>query len=122
MDIWYVERKNQGSRIGYESLQQCITGSGVQTLLSYTDKSNDEYVKIELATTTSISDINCMRVEISQKCHQRLIRAAAALFSATLDKNNQKQKEAAVQEQCFKEFKFVVEKEVIENGDSVHLV
>ena len=94
----------------------------MQTLLSYTDKSNDEYVKIELATTTSISDINCIRVEISQKCRQRLIRAAAALLSATLDKNNQKQKEAALQEQCFKEFKFVVEKEVIENGDSVHLV
>ena len=50
MSVWYVERS------GYESLQQCVTESGAQTLLNYADKSDDEYVKVELASL-SVSDV-----------------------------------------------------------------
>ena len=48
--MWYVERS------GYESLQKCVTESGAQTLLNYADKSDDEYVKVELAIL-SVSDV-----------------------------------------------------------------
>ena len=50
MSVWYVERS------GYESLQQCVTESEAQTLLNYADKSDDEYVKVELASL-SVSDV-----------------------------------------------------------------
>ena len=80
-----LRTKNNGS--GYESLQQCVTESGAQTLLNYADKSDDEHVKVKLA--------------------------AAASLAATVDENNEKQRETTLQEHCFNEVKSIVEKDLI---------
>ena len=114
------KKKTKKGGSGYESLQQCVTESGAQPLLKYDDKSDDEYVKVELASL-SISDVIAKGFKYHRTCYQSLTRAAAALLSATMDENNEKQKQTTLREQCFDEVKSMVEKEIIQDGDYIDL-
>ena len=80
-------KKTKQSGSGYESLQQCVTGSGAQTLLNYADKCDDDYVKVELASL-SVSGVITKGFKYHRTCYQSLTRAAAASLLATMDENN----------------------------------
>ena len=62
------KKKTKKSGRGYESLQQCVTESGAQTLLNYADKSDDEYVKVELANL-SIADVIAKEFKCHKTCY-----------------------------------------------------
>ena len=82
-------QKIKTSRSGYESLQQCVTKSGAQTLLNYVDKSDDEHVKVGLASL-SISDVVAKELKYHRTCYHSLTQVAAASLLATMDENNDK--------------------------------
>ena len=81
-------------------------------MLNYADKSDNEYVKVELAGL-SISDVISEEFKYHRTCYQSLTRAAAASLSATMDENNENQKQTTLREPCFNEVKSMVEKEII---------
>ena len=92
------KKKTKKGGSGYELLQQCVTESGAQTLLNYADKNDDKYFKVKLASL-SISDVIAKEFKYHRTCYQSLTRAAAASLSATMDENNEKQKETTLREQ-----------------------
>ena len=59
------KKKTNTVESGYESLQQCVTESGAHTFLNYADKSDDEYVKVKLASL-SISDVIAKEFSITE--------------------------------------------------------
>ena len=66
-DECVICRKKKTNKVEsrYESLQQCVTESGAQTFLNYADKSDDDYVKVKLASL-SISDVIAKEFSITE--------------------------------------------------------
>ena len=58
-------------------------------MLNYVDKSDDEHVKVGLASL-SISDVVAKEFKYHRTCYQSLTQVAAASLSATMDGNNDK--------------------------------
>ena len=111
------KRKTKKGGSGYEVLQQCVTESSAQTLLNYAEKSDDEYVKVQLAGLT-VFDIIAKEFKYHRSCYQ--IQKALST-KEMMDENNESQIESTLRERCFNEIRTFVEKEVIEDGDYINI-
>ena len=95
-------------------MQQCITESSANTLLTYADESGDEYLNVQLAGLSE-SKIIAMEYKYHRSCYRNITR------ETTTGENAEASRERALREKCFEKLKNFVEQEVIQNGEFLRL-